>query len=49
MTPVKHNRTPRSEHIFAHRVLDLVGAVFVFAWCAVFTIVLIGWALTAAR
>jgi len=48
MRHATRNPPGRSEHIFVHRVLELAGEALYFAWCAAFTIVLIGWALTAA-
>jgi len=36
----------RSAHVFAHRVLDALGAVYVFVWQAALLIVFIDFCLT---
>ena len=48
MTPATYDPYYRPMRVFVRRVIELAGAALYFAWCAAFTIVLIGWALTAA-
>jgi len=39
----------RPTHVFARRVLDTLGAVFIFTWWTAFTIVFLGFCLTSVR